>query len=820
MIKNSSSGSNNNRNRSSSLSHVVVVKKKKFNFKKTTDTEENKDLSLEDDKDNDINKVDNIEQNNTLENDYILDDSSQVKTEGSRIRNLDEDSAEESVVAKESKASNEIVDDESQQSDDNNVEDQDKVKDKPSDTNLLKDNISLKKTTSPKKKNKNFLNDITIVSHSKEKKYNSSSEASLFLNKPKYDDNKKNKNFYDDEEVEKERLRSIASIKRARAKMKRALEGQNSTSATEEKKGKEIIIPEIITVQELANRMAVRSADVVKELMKMGMMITATKPIDADTAELLVTEFGYIPNRVLDSDIEKKLEDLEKNNPKKQEYRFPVVSVMGHVDHGKTSLLDAIRDSDVVSSESGGITQHIGASVIKVDDKHSITFLDTPGHEAFTAMRLRGAHATDMVILVVAADDGVKAQTIEAINHAKAAKIPIIVAINKIDKEGSNPKRVIDELLEHGVIVESLGGECLCVELSAAKKQNLDKLLSAILLQSELLELKANRDCAATGVVIEGKVDKSKGAIATFLIQAGTLKIGDVVVASTTYGKVRLMIGSRGEKLEKACPSEPAEILGLDNVPEAGEKFYVVESEKVARDIIEYRIKKRRDVHAAKKSKKTLEDIFSHMTDEKRVQLPLIIKADVKGSIEAISESLEKLSNDAVKINIIHAAVGGISESDAVLAQASNAVVIGFNVRVSNNIKESSLKDVDIRYFSIIYDVIDSISAVTHGLLKPIEKEVELGKGEIRQVFNISKAGNVAGSYILSGVAKRSGKCRIIRDSVVIADTSIKALKRYKDDVKEVNTGSECGITFDNYTDFKEGDQLEFYEVVEKKHDK
>lgn len=790
------------RSRSSSP-HVVVVKKKRFNFGNKS-VKEDKDVLPKDSKVSDVDDA-KIEEN-VLEQDVDSTlGSSQLKSSGSKIRNLDDDfypSPKELSKKQEQKKIRSLA--KSSEDADRECE----VPDIPVAPSQDEAVVVKKKT--------DFLNDITIISHSKEKKYNSKNEASLFLGKQKYEDGKKNQNFYDDAELEKDRLRSIASIKRSREKAKRML-GEDVVTKAEEKKIKEIVIPEIITVQELANRMAVRSADVVKELMKMGMMITATKPIDADTAELLVTEFGHTPKRVLESDIEKILSAEEYDNVGEKIDRSPVVSVMGHVDHGKTSLLDAMRDTNVVSSESGGITQHIGASVIQVSDKQSVTFLDTPGHEAFTAMRLRGAHATDMVILVVAADDGVKAQTIEAINHARAAKIPIIVAINKIDKEGSNPSRVVNELLEHEVVVESLGGDCLCVEVSAAQKINLDKLIDAILLQSEVLELKASNNCVATGVVIESRVDKEKGAVVTLLVQNGALKVGDIVIAGTFYGKVRVMVNDRGNKPVELFPSEPAEILGLGGAPAAGEKFHVVESEKVARDIIEYREKNQRDIVAARNSKRTLEDIFSHMTDEKKPQISLIVKADVRGSVEAISESLEKISSDLVKVRIIHSSVGGISESDLVLAQASNAIIIGFNVRLSGNVKESDAKDIDIRYFSIIYDVIDCVDDIVHGLLKPIEKEIELGKGEIRQVFNITKAGNVAGSYVLSGVVKRLGRCRVVRDSVVVSDTAIKALKRYKDDVKEVNTGSECGITFENCTDFKAGDQLEFYEVIEEK---
>ncbi len=672
-----------------------------------------------------------------------------------------------------------------------------------------------------KKDTKDFLSDLTIVSHAKEKKYNKTDESSLFLNnKAKYDaDKAKAPNFYDDENEERERLRSIASMKRAREKNKKGtLFGGDSAGSAQEKKIREIIIPETITIQELANRMAVRSADVVKELMKMGMMITASKPIDADTAELLVEEFGHTPKRVLDSDVEKILELPDLNDPAKLKSRAPVVSVMGHVDHGKTSLLDALRETDIVATESGGITQHIGASKVQIDkkdNKNFVTFLDTPGHEAFTAMRLRGANATDMVILVVAADDGVKDQTIEAINHSKAAGIPIIVAVNKIDKEGADPQKVLTELLSHEVVVEDMGGEALAVQVSAKQKLNLDKLIDAVKLQSEILELKANHDCPARGIVIESKVDKAKGVLTSLLVQNGKLRVGDIVLAGTAFGKVRKMTNEHRRKLDVLAPAEPAEILGLDFAPEAGEKFYVVESEKIARDLIEYRQNKKRDIEAAKRSKKTLEDIFSGMTADQKKKLSLIIKADVKGSVEAIATSLEKLANDEVSIEIIHSAVGGITESDLVLARASEAIILSFNVRLAGNVADAEIKDVDIRYYSIIYDLIDDVKAAVKGMLKPIIRTTELGKGEIRQVFNLSKFGKVAGSYVNSGVVKKSGKCRIIRDSVVLAESAIKALKHFKDDVKEVVNGSECGISFENFTDFQDGDQLEFFEEVE-----
>ena len=823
MSDNSSNYKNNRNNRSSPLSQVLVVKKKKkFAFQKKDELPDNSQASAnakpEQKKPNSSPQT-KIEKNDTNQDSSI---HNSLNTGKANIQNLDKifasspakkedhhtstdtQDATLNTEKKEIKKAKETKQNKTQTKKPNF---QDPNKNKP--TEIIFPELEKEKTV--KKNTKDFLSEITIVSHAKDRKSNTPDEASAFLSRSRYsENNKKNKNFYDSAENEQERLRSIASIKRAREKAKR-----NNAFATDDNdvsKGKDIIIPETITVQELANRMAVRSADVVKELMKMGMMITASKPIDADTAELLVAEFGHNAKRISESDIENILEEnteITNDTP-----RFPVVSVMGHVDHGKTSLLDALRQTDIVASESGGITQHIGASVVKINKKQSVTFLDTPGHEAFTAMRLRGANATDMVILVVAADDGVKAQTIEAINHAKAANIPIIVAVNKIDKEGANPQRVMNELLEHNVIVESLGGECLCVEVSAMQKQNLNKLLDAILLQSELLELKTNIDCKATGIVIESKIDKAKGSISSVLVQAGILKTGDIIIAGTTYGKVRLMTNDKNLTVNKLHPSEPAEILGLSHAPDAGEKFHVVESEKIARNIAEYRIKKHRDIDAAKNNKKTLEEIFSNVTDEERKTLPVIIKSDVKGSAEAIVASLEKLSNDEVKIQIIHAAVGSITDSDISLAKSAGAVILGFNVRLNKAIDNSEAQEVEIKYFSIIYDLIDNIQALVNGLLKPIEKEIELGKGVIRQVFNISKSGKIAGSYVTNGIVKNSSRCRIIRDGIVIASSDIKALKHYKEDVSEVKNGSECGIALVDFSDFKEEDQLEFYEIV------
>jgi len=801
--------SDSNKRNKRNASHVVVVKKKRFNFSKPQAEEASKTEAAAPES----NAAEPAKKDPVVSHDHTVFNNSARKS-GAKVRNLDDDLA----VAKPKPKAQDVSDDSKNKKSGKSFSvgsDHLKKEEVKLSENFFAKKGGDKKTE--KKDKKSFLEDLTLVSHSKDKTYNSSTEASAFLaSKKGYDESqgRGRKNFYDDEEGEKERLRSIASIKRAREKAKRDKQLFGSSDAPVEK-AKEVIIPETITVQELANRMSERSANLVKELMKMGMMITATKPIDADTAELLVAEFGMTAKRVSDSDIENSLEDSEKDNPAKQVSRSPVVSVMGHVDHGKTSLLDSLRETDVVSGESGGITQHIGASRVKVGKDKHVTFLDTPGHEAFTAMRLRGAHVTDMVILVVAADDGVKDQTVEAIHHAKAAGIPIIVAVNKIDKEGANPQKVITELLEHEVIVEAMGGENLCVEVSAKDKKNLDKLIDAIYLQAEMLELKANPECKASGVVIESKVDKNRGVLATLLVQHGTLKLGDIVLAGTAFGKVRTLMNERGRKLQKISPSEPAELLGLDIAPTAGEQFNVVESEKMARDIVEYRLNKKKDKDAAQRSKRTLEDIFSHMTDETRKKLPLVIKGDVNGSVEAIVSSLEKLSNEEVNIQVIHSAVGGITESDVVLAKASNAIILGFNVRIAGNVPEKEAKEVDIRYYSIIYDLVDDVNSAVKGMLKPIIKENALGKGEIRKVFDLTKYGKVAGSYISSGVVKRAGRCRIIRDSVVVSDTAIKALKHFKDDVKEVNTGSECGISFENCTDFQDGDQLEFFELIE-----
>jgi translation initiation factor IF-2 len=611
-----------------------------------------------------------------------------------------------------------------------------------------------------------------------------------------------------------ERMRSLASVRRAREKARRA---SDVVSAPKEKQIRDVIVPEVITVQELANRMAERAVDVTKSLMKMGMMVTANQTIDADTAEILIEEFGHKIKRVTDADVEDILKDDGTDTEDNMIPRAPVVTFMGHVDHGKTSLLDAIRKAKVAEGEAGGITQHIGAYQVEVDKDHKITFLDTPGHEAFTAMRQRGANATDIVVLVVAADDGIMAQTVEAIHHAKAADVPIIVAINKIDKPSADPTRVRTSLLEHHLVTESLGGDVLEVEVSAKTGKNLDKLLETILMQAEIQELRANPMRKAAGIVVEAKIDKNKGVVTTILVQKGTLKVGDIAIVGEASGKVRAMRNAAGHTLLSAGPSVPVEILGLDEAPEAGVEFHVIESEKQAREIKEYRQKHSRDIRASLKQKKgTLEDLFIEAKNGGKKELNLIIKSDVQGSSEAIQGSLDKIENSEVSIKILHAAVGGISTSDISLAAASNAIILAFNVRPDASAKELAANNgSDIRYYSIIYDLIDDIKSILGGMLSPHIREEFLGYAEIRDVFNMSKYGKVAGCYVTEGTVKRGAGVRLLRDNVVIHQGKLKTLKRFKDDVKEVTTNFECGMAFENYEDLKIGDVIEAFELVE-----
>lgn len=607
-----------------------------------------------------------------------------------------------------------------------------------------------------------------------------------------------------------ERMRSLASVKRQREKAKR---GDNS--GQQEKVMREVILPETISVQDLANRMSERVVDVIKELMKMGTMATASQMIDADTAELVAQELGHRVKRVSDSDVENVLRDDESDSEEQLKDRPPVVTVMGHVDHGKTSLLDALRTTDVAAGEAGGITQHIGAYQVELGSGQKITFLDTPGHEAFTAMRLRGARVTDIVVLVVAADDGVREQTVEAINHARAAKVPIIIAINKIDKEGADANRVKTELMSHELITEDMGGDIMAVEVSAKERMGMDQLEEAILLQAEIMELKANPDRVASGAVVEAKVDKGRGTVATVLVQRGTLKIGDIMVAGGSYGRVRAIYNDKGQNLEEAGPSLPVEVLGLGNPPEAGDEFNVVDSEKVARDITEYRAKKSREKRSAALAP-TLEQLFTQASADKIEELPVVIKGDVQGSVEAIIGSISKFSNDEVAVRVLHSGVGALSESDISLAQASNAMVIAFNVRANNPARELARNEgVEIRYYSVIYDVVDDVKARLSGMLSPEQRETMIGYARIDEVFNVSKVGKVAGCVVTEGTIKRGCKVRLLRDNVVIHDGALKTLKRFKDEVKEVKSGQDCGMAFENYDDIRQGDMIEAYEVEE-----
>ncbi|HEX3497860.1 MAG TPA: translation initiation factor IF-2 [Stellaceae bacterium] len=607
-----------------------------------------------------------------------------------------------------------------------------------------------------------------------------------------------------------ERMRSLASVRRAREKLR-----QQQVSAEPTKIVRDVVIPETITVQELANRMAERSADVIKALMRMDVMATINQVIDADTAELIVTEFGHKLKRVAEADVEIGLKgevDVEGN----LKSRPPVVTIMGHVDHGKTSLLDALRHTDVAAGEAGGITQHIGAYQVELKGGHRITFIDTPGHQAFTAMRARGANVTDIVVLVVAGDDGIKEQTIEAIRHAKAAQVPIIVAINKMDKADANADRVRQELLQHELVVEKLGGDILDVEVSATKRMNLEKLEEAILLQAEILDLKANPDRPSEGVVIEAKLERGRGAVATVLIQRGTLRVGDIFVSGNEWGRVRAIIDERGNNLKEAGPAMPVEVLGLNGAPLAGDDFAVVDSESRARDVTSFRQRRRRDQTAAAGARGTLEQMFSQITAGVAKEFPVLVKSDVQGSLEAIVASLAKLSTGEVAVRVLHSAVGGINESDIILAKASNAVIIGFNVRANPQARDLARRDgVEIRYYSIIYNVIDDMKAALSGMLSPTLRERFLGNAAIREVFAITKVGKVAGCMVTEGTVKRGAKVRLLRDNVVIHEGSLKTLKRFKDEVREVKEGYECGMAFENYQDIQAGDTIECFEVEE-----
>ncbi|MEM8688011.1 MAG: translation initiation factor IF-2 [Pseudomonadota bacterium] len=608
------------------------------------------------------------------------------------------------------------------------------------------------------------------------------------------------------------RQRSLAAMKRRQERQKQKVMGGGEAR---EKIAREVTIPEAITIQELANRMAERGVDIIKFLMKQGDMHKITDVIDADTAQLVAEDFGHTVKRVSESDVEIGLmgEDDDQGDLVS---RAPVVTVMGHVDHGKTSLLDALRNANVVSGEAGGITQHIGAYQVETPGG-VVSFVDTPGHAAFTAMRARGAKVTDIVILVVAADDGVMPQTIEALNHAKAAEVPMIIAINKMDKPEADPTRVRNELLQHEIVVESLGGDVQEVEVSALKQQNLDKLLEAILLQAEILELKANPDRSADGVVIEAKLDKGRGPVATVLVQRGTLQLGDIFVAGSAWGRVRALVDDQGGNVDEAGPSVPVEVLGLNTAPEAGDQFVVVDSDARAREITDYRDRKRREMKGAPSTgAMSLEQMMSKLKENEISEMPILVKCDVQGSGEAITQAIDKLGTDEVAARVIHQAVGGISESDVTLATASNALIMGFNVRANNQARDAAeAAGIEIRYYNVIYDLVDDVKAALSGMLSPEQRETFLGNAEILEVFNISKVGKVAGCRVTEGTVERGAKVRLIRDNVVIHEGTLSTLKRFKDEVKEVIAGQECGMAFENYQDMRPGDVIECFRVEE-----
>ena len=602
-------------------------------------------------------------------------------------------------------------------------------------------------------------------------------------------------------------------MRRAREREKQRLNARQEM----QKVTREVVVPEVITVQELANRMAERAADVIKALMRMGVMATITQTIDADTAELVITEFGHRLRRVSDADVEVGMHG-EVDREDELISRPPVVTIMGHVDHGKTSLLDALRHTDVASREAGGITQHIGAYQVTLSHGGRITFIDTPGHAAFTEMRARGANVTDVVVLVVAADDGIMPQTVEAIQHAKAAKVPMIVAINKIDLPDAKPERVRQELLQHGLVVEEMGGDLLAVEVSAKSRIGLERLEEAILLQAEILELRANPHRPAVGTVIEAKLERGRGSVATVLVQRGTLRVGDIFVAGCEWGRVRALINDRGQSVDQAQPASPVEVLGLNGTPMAGDEFAVLDNEARAREITEFRQRKKREAQVTASARGTLEQMFNRIQVGEAKELAIVIKGDVQGSIEAIGGALEKLAADSteVKVRLLFTGVGAINESDVTLANASKALVIGFNVRANPQAREMARRDgVEIRYYSVIYNVIDDVRAALVGMLSPVLRERFLGNAAIREVFNITKVGKVAGCLVTEGIVKRGAGVRLLRDNVVIHTGSLKTLKRFKDEVKEVREGYECGMAFENYDNIEAGDVIEAFEIEE-----
>ncbi len=610
-------------------------------------------------------------------------------------------------------------------------------------------------------------------------------------------------------DLDEERPRSLAAFRRAQAKRRKKTDGQPV-----QKQKREVVIPEAITVKELAERMAEKGTTVIKTLMKLGVMATINDTLDQDTAELVVVELGHEAKRVSEADVEQVLQ-TEEDRPEDLQPRPPVVTVMGHVDHGKTSLLDALRETDVVAHEAGGITQHIGAYQVVVRDGARITFIDTPGHEAFTQMRARGAQVTDIVVLVVAADDGVMPQTVEAINHARAAGVPMIVAINKIDKHGADPDRIRQELLQYNVQVEKLGGEVLDVEVSALKRQGLDDLIEAILLQAELLDLKANPNRPAEGVIIEAKLEQGRGPVATALVRRGTLHVGDIFVGGAEWGRVRAMMDERGRKLAQAGPSQPVEVLGFQGTPEAGDDFVVVSDEAKAREVSAYRKEQRRRKRLTRGAT-SVEALLSKLKESKALEFPVIVKADVQGSLEAIVQALEKIGNEEIRARVIHAAVGGVTETDVTLAEASDALIVGFNVRANRQAREAAEREgVAIKYYSIIYDLIEDVKAMMAGRLGPQIEETVIGRAEVRAVFQAGKAGKAAGCLVTEGVIRRSAHARLMRDDVIVYDGRLSSLRRFKDDVEEVRAGTECGLTLENFTDIKPGDVVEAYETKE-----
>jgi translation initiation factor IF-2 len=612
------------------------------------------------------------------------------------------------------------------------------------------------------------------------------------------------------------RQRSVAAFRRKQERERQQRSRDSGGGGNQSKVVREVAIPDAITVAELGSRMAERGAEVIKALMKMGVMATINQTIDQETAQLVVEEFGHTAKLISAADVELNLGAAIEDDEGARQPRPPVVTVMGHVDHGKTSLLDALRSTDVVRGEAGGITQHIGAYQVELESGDKISFIDTPGHAAFTSMRQRGAHVTDIVILVVAADDGVQPQTVEAINHAKAAEVPIIVAVNKMDLPAADPSRVKNELLSHELVAEEMGGDIQVIEVSAKTRDGFDNLTEAISLQAELLELTANPDRAAFGAVIEAQLEAGRGAVATVLVQGGTLNVGDIFVAGAEWGRVRALINDRGENIKSAGPSEPVEVLGLNGAPQAGDDFAVVDSDARAREIVEYRQDIIRDQRAAAGARGSLDEMFQQIQAGEAAQVPVVIKGDVQGSVEAIVGALNNMSTDEVKVQVLHSGVGGITESDVSLATVNNGILIGFNVRAIPQARDQAKRDqVEIRYYNVIYNVVDDIRAMLEGELAPTIQENLLGSAEIREVFNVSKVGKVAGCMVTDGLIRRDSKVRLMRDSVVVHEGQLGTLRRFKDDVREVQNGYECGIALENYNDIQVGDVVECYEVQE-----